>query len=263
MTLTIAWRSAQGIHMAADSRLNFNEVYIDQAVKVVSTPYCIRAAGNPQTADILAEGELGMCFAGSAIAALTLCEALRDVLTQMQGAPPYSDVGMDGIVDLLWRTYDILEGELCSALYEYGLAKVIVAGYCATQHRQRAFLFDVEDEGQRLRSKREILDRVGDHEMIGKRTGREKAVAALPSTPSQRDYLNALSMVIDDEAEPTVGGAVQYGELRANRFRVMGVAKNGERVVHYWRSGLDLNNDLLTSGNGLVLNYPLLDLDQP
>lgn len=262
MTLTIAWRSPEGIQIAADSRLNFSEVYVDQAVKVVAAPYRIRGPGDPATADILAEGDLGLGFAGSATAALTLCETLRDVLTQMQGAPPYSDVGMDGIVDLLWRTYDLLERDLCSALYEHGLAKVIVTGYCTRQRRQRAFLFDVEEEGQRRRSMREILLHVGAYEMIGKKTGREKAKAVLPASPSQQDYLSALCMVIEDETEPTVGGAVQYGELRGNHFRVLGVAKTGDRAVHYWRSGLDLNNGALTSGNGLVLNYPLLDLGQ-
>ena len=41
MTLAMAWRSADGIRMAADSRLNFNGVFVDQGIKIVSTPYRI------------------------------------------------------------------------------------------------------------------------------------------------------------------------------------------------------------------------------
>ena len=256
MTLAIAWRDNQGIKMAADSRLNFNGIYVDQAIKVVSTPYRIYGPGDRAPHNVLAAGDLGMCFAGSAVAALTLCEALRDVLTQMQGAPGYSNIGMDGIVDLLWRTYEILQKELCTALFENGLAKVVVAGQCAVHQRQRALLFDVSKQTY-VRSMREILHNTGDDEMIGLGEGAARKI--LPPNPSQRDYLDALQQVIDDPAEPTVGGQVQYGELSGTSFRVLGVARLGNGAVHYWRSGLDLNNRVLTSGNGLVLGYPLLD----
>ena len=256
MTLAIAWRDDRGIKMAADSRLNFNNVYVDQGIKVVSTPYRIYGPGDRAPNNVVVAGDLGLCFAGSAVAALTLCETLRDVLTQMQAAPGYSNIGMDGIVDLLWRTYEILQKELCAVLFQNGLAKVIVAGHCAVHQRQRAFLFDVNKQTY-VRSMREILHNVGDDEMIGLGEGAARKI--LPSKPSQRDYIDTLQHVIDDEAEPTVGGQVQYGELSGTSFRVLGVARLGDHAVHYWRSGLDLNNGVLTSGNGLVLGYPLLD----
>jgi hypothetical protein len=256
MTLAMAWRDARGIKMAADSRLNFNHVYVDQGIKVVATPYRIYGPGEREPGNIVTAGALGMCFAGSAVAALTLSEALRDVLTQMQAVPGYSDTGMDGIVDLLWRTYEILQTDLCEALFENGLAKVIVAGHCAVEQRERAFLFDVNKQTY-ARSLREILHNVGDVEMIG--LGEANARRILPPQPSQGDYIDTLQKVIDDPAEPTVGGQVQYGEFSGPTFGVMGVACLGEHAVHYWRSGLDLNDDALTSGNGLVLGYPLLN----
>lgn len=257
MTLAMAWRTHDAIMMAADSRLNFNGLYVDQGIKIISTPYRIYGPGDRTSDNIVGAGDLGLCFAGSAVAALTLCESLRDVLTQMQAAPDYSDTSMDGIVDLLWRTYEVLETDLCAALFEKGLAKVIVAGFCTRQGRQRAFLFDVAP-GTYARSKREILLAVGDNEIIG--SGASQARNILPLQPTPRDYLETLTTVIDDPTEPTVGGAVQYGELKASVFRVLGVATLSEGAVNYWRAGLDLNNGVLTSGNGLVLGYPLLDL---
>lgn len=256
MTLLVAWRSTRGIHMVSDTRLTFGEQYVDLGIKIMSAPYRIYGPGQKTLDNVMADGDLGLGFAGSAVAALTLAATLRDILTTMQGAPGYTDAGMDGIIDLLWRAYDQQQKALCEVLFEKGLAAVMVAGFCMRRRLHRAFLFEVETSFQR--SCREILQNVDDVEIIG--SGAPTARALIQTPPTQKGVLAAVQAVIDDAAVPTVGGPMQFGELIRSEFRTLGVARLGDRKVHHWRGGLDLNAQDLTRDSGLILGYPLLDL---
>ena len=256
MTLLVAWRSPRGIHMMSDTRLTFGDYSVDLGIKILSTPYRIYGPGEQGPANVMAEGDLGMGFAGSAVAAFTLTATLRDVLTTLQGAPGYSKFGMDGVVDLLWATYDQQQNALCSFLYGNGLTTLMVTGFCVVQQTQRAFIFEVSPTFQR--SYREILQSVDDVEVVG--SGTAAARALMPVKPTQAAMIDVVQTVIDDPAEPSVGGAIQFGELVGKAFRTVGVATVKDRQVRHWRGGLDLNDPALTGGNGLVISYPLLDL---
>lgn len=255
MTLLVGWRSAAGLHMASDTRLTFGQKTVDLGIKIMSAPYRIYGPGDKDETNIVAEGDLGLGFAGSAVAALTLTATLRDVLITMQGAPGFTDFGLDGVVDLLWRTYDTQQNHLCAVMDKNGVAAVLVFGFCERQQKQRAFLLDVDACFQRRR--REVLEDVGMVEFLG--SGGPAARAALKAAPSLATVLPVVQAVIDDPSVPGVGGAPQYGELIGTAFRTLGVARASERNVHHWRGGLDLNDPELTRRSGLVLGYPLLD----
>ena len=81
MTLCAIWRENNGVHFASDSRLTIAQnSYADVGIKVLSLPYRIyspRDSAGARTLDV--SGELGMCFAGSAVSSLFVKEAVAEV----------------------------------------------------------------------------------------------------------------------------------------------------------------------------------------
>jgi hypothetical protein len=53
---------------------------------------------------------------------------------------------------------------------------------------------------------------------------------------------------------------MQYGRFLGSKFQPYGIAKLSEGGVHYWRGSLDLNGDDFDQTNGLIPNFPYLDL---
>src|SRR5690606_32479018 len=86
LTLCIAWRAGGNVHMASDSRLSFGSAgTTDCAIKVVRMPFRIEGPmedGKP--GQMLTEGDIGLCFAGSAVAALMAKEAIAEVIYATQ-----------------------------------------------------------------------------------------------------------------------------------------------------------------------------------
>src|ERR1039457_1337259 len=120
MTLCMAWRSNGTVHFASDSRITVAGIStVDVAIKVSSIPYQILEPGRGATATprrTVWSGELGMCFAGSAINSLFMKESLVEILRKIQYAPGYTDISMSGIMSYILPIYEDISKQVCAAL---------------------------------------------------------------------------------------------------------------------------------------------------
>lgn len=260
MTLCIAWKCDQAVHFASDSRLTLKEnSYADVGVKILALPFQIFGPGDHcgiERPEILLRGELGMCFAGSAVNSLTVKEALAEVLKALQCAPGHSDLSMDGVVKFAFAAYREISTKVCeTALGPNGRAEMLIGGFCSDRKAVRVFRLSTNDCNQH--SCREVLlDR--SYEMLG--SGATSASVDLPTAAVSSDYINVLKSAIDNPQMPTVGGNIQYGCFEKERFVVHGVYDRDAFGVRYWRTCLDLNSDaFMNNGSGLVTGLPFVD----
>jgi hypothetical protein len=259
MTLCIAWRSNGTIHFASDSRLTLaNNSCADVGIKVLSLPLTIlnpAQEGSNEPRTVAMSAELGMCFAGSAVNSLTIKESVVEVLKGLQYAPGYTDTSMTGIANFIFAAYRMISREVCaSSLGPNGRANILVGGYCANTQCLRAFQFSTDSSNVHAIS--EILTET-DHVFLG--SGAAIAESRLPQRPTPVDYFNVLKSIIDDDAVPTVGGHIQYGCFKSNRFVVYGIVELG-RNVHHWRGALDLNGKEFMGDHGsFVPSFPYID----
>jgi len=261
MTLCIAWRRNEVVHFASDSRLTLGASYADVAIKVSTLPYRIYEPYDETTGDrkLAIAGELGMCFAGTAVNSLFVKESVAEVLRELQYAPGYTDVSMKGIANFLFSAYKVISRQVCSTvLGEKGRATIVIGGYCAMEKRTRVFLFETNHVNQHSCTEILLKDQ---HVLIG--SGIAAAESALPAKPSDCDYLKALKSVIDNPDVETVGGAIQYGRFQEKGFRINGVTEVTNNHVHYWRGALDLNDsEFIGQMDALIPAYRYIDLSR-
>lgn len=240
MTLCVVWRNNDAVHFASDSRLTLAaNSYADVGIKVLSLPYRIYSprdrAGDRS---MVVSGELGMCFAGSAVNSLVLKESVSEVLKELQYAPGFTDISMGALAELIFNAYQLISTKLCAtAIGCKGRAAIVVAGWCAERKQIRTFLFETSDVN--VHRSTEILTKSEQHVFVG--SGIENAEGVLPTKPTDLDYLKVLKKVIDDQSQETVGGAIQYGYFQGCDFKIRGIVEIDEGV-HYWRGALDLNS---------------------
>jgi len=263
MTLCIAWKNQGVVRFASDSRLKFgNDSYADVGVKVLSLPYRVLS---PVATDGLREvdftGELGMCFAGSAVNSLTIKESIVEILKNLQYAPGYTDISMESIAEFIFTTYKLISRRVCETdLAHNGRADIIIGGLCPAMDVVRVFHFSTDSQNNH--SKIEILTQDNSEQFLG--TGKISAENDLPKNPSNIDYLNILESIIDDTSIDSVGGNIQYGEFRGNQFVVFGVLKFSKPEfdikAHYWRGAIDLNSDeFITNHSNIVPGLSYID----
>jgi len=266
MTLCIVWRDGSNIKFVSDSRLSFGSAGTsDFGIKVVRIPFNIYGPDEPGSdRSLILSGDLGMAFAGSAIGALMVKEALAEVLFSMQAIPIFDDhaYGMDSIANFVFCAYEVISKELCAIMDKNGCTCIVFGGHCAIQNKLRAFRIETDDQKQRHKS--EVLTGNTDMEIFG--SGGHAARKQMPERATERDIIDVLQRVIDDPTVPSVGGNIQYGSFAGSKFQPAGIAKLGDADefghcdVHYWRGSLDLNGSDFDQANGLTPNFPMLDL---
>lgn len=255
MTLCVAWRSDKNVHFASDSRVSFaSNSYADVGIKVISIPYNIyapdkgvngetRTAILPNDSRVLVySGALGMCFAGSAVNSMVIKESISELLKDIQYIPNYTSVGMDTLIRFIYAAYCQISVEVCkTSIGGNGRSAIIIAGWCNAQNSIRSYL--MKTSAQNVHSCTEILKAAGEYIFIG--NAEKRAQSLLPNNASDKDYLLILKQIIDDSTEHAVGGSIQYGEFKDQRFRVCGIAEfnEAEGTPHYWRGALDMNGE--------------------
>lgn len=128
MTLCIVWREAGNIKFASDSRLTFGQIGTsDCGIKVVRIPFNIYGPDEGDVAPLILSGDLGMAFAGNAVGALMVKEALAEVLFRMQAVPSFHDYGMEGIADFVFRAYKVISKDLCATILDQGRTCIVFA----------------------------------------------------------------------------------------------------------------------------------------
>jgi len=259
MTLCIAWKNNGIVHFASDSRLTIaKNSFADVGVKVLSIPYHIlhpaeEKCGNNRS--VAFEGELGMCFAGSAVNSLTIKESLVEVLKTLQHVPGHTDTSMASLAKFIFTTYRVISQRVCeTSIGRNGTASIMIGGLCPIEKSVRVFLFSTD--AQNNHSCKEILTDAN-HEFLG--SGKDVAERNLPQNPTDIDYMNILKLVIDEPSVESVGGNVQYGEFKNDQFVVYGIMELGV-TVHYWRAALDLNSDdFIGNSSAFIPGFPYID----
>jgi len=265
MTLCIVWRDGSNIKFVSDSRISFGSVTSDFCFKVVRIPFNIYGPEEPGgTKPLISSGDLGMAFAGSAVGALMVKEALAELIFCMHFGPNFrdsDDYGMDSIADFVFRAYEVISKDLCETIGDPGRTCIVFGGHCVIQNKLRAFR--IETDYQNQRHKREVLKENGDMEIFG--CGKDAARKLMPSGATELDIIDVLKRVINDYSVSTVGGNIQYGSFAGARFQPAGIAElsdrneRGDSVAHYWRGPLDLNGSDFDQACGLVPDFPMLD----
>jgi hypothetical protein len=265
VTLCATWRLDGNVHFASDSRLTIGRTEADIAIKVVRVPYCISGPRNPDDShDQIAQGDLGMCFAGSASGSMFLKESIVEVLSHLYAAPGYTDTSMENVAAFVFGAYRAVSRTLTQKIQERGLSTVVMAGYCAVQKRLRVFKLTTTRQNEV--SYREVLLTEGEYEFTGSgATAATERVNALGRAPTSLDFVEVLKAVIDDPNVNSVGGKIQYGKFWGTRFTTFGVleASAEDGRVHYWRGPLDLHLPDFNNADSFVLGYPLIDLTDP
>ncbi|GGE33782.1 hypothetical protein GCM10007276_08900 [Agaricicola taiwanensis] len=262
MTLCAAWRRDGTIHLASDSELSLGTTFAPIAIKVVRAPFRVVGPTDERgVADKVAEGDIGMCFAGSASGALFVREAITEILPHMQAVPGYTDTSFANIAQFVYRAYRTISRTLCEQIFEKGLSTVVLAGYCPVQLKLRAFRLSTDLQNQS--SFEEILK--DDQEFIFFGSGstaanQHIAGLGLGHVPSSREILDVVQTVIDDPGIIGVGGKLQYGYFKGRSFQTFGIFELDEEGVHYWRGPLDLRSPDFDNGESFILSYPLIDL---
>ena len=261
MTLCIVWKQNDNIYFTSDSRVTMKkDAPVAIAIKVACVPFSILSptqGEKPRTIDY--SGELGMCYSGTAASSLLVKEAVSEVLKNLQYAPGYTNIGMDGIANFIFNSYQYISKKVCSQFGAEGGATIIVAGFCHNEKKLRAYLLDMSTQGQYLCD--EILKNNGDYQIIG--SGKPKAQTSLPSNPKNKDFLNVMKTVIDDPAVPSVGGAIQFGYFeKEEKFKINGIIECTDEGVHHWCGGLDLNDKAFHTSSSIFPSLTYIDLSQ-
>lgn len=259
MTLCVVWRDHEGVHFASDSRVTLaKNSYADVGIKVLCLPYQIYSPqDNSGIRTLYVSGELGMCFAGSAVNSLFIKESIAEVLKGLQYVPGYSNISMDGLVKLVFTTYQLISQKVCStALGGNGRSALVITGWCTDKQCIRSYLLETSDSN--THSYTEILKTQNTFEFVG--SGKGKAETISLANPTKTDFLQVLKSVIEDPAENSVGGAIQYGYITDRNFKICGIVEFNEGV-HYWRGALDLNSNEFMGGNDVII--PMLTYIDP
>lgn len=277
MTLCIAWREKNNIHLASDSRITLAEnSTTDVGIKVISFPVAIYPPMDEtkrlKSSKPTYNKTFGMCVAGSQVNSHLIKESITEILQHLHYAPGWTEISMDQIAKLIFKVYEKVSSEVCStALAQNGITEIVVAGYCPKEKRLRAFQFRT-DERSNKHSFEEVLKVNGDYLFFGSGAGEaNKILSATGNTYKHTwGYLKLLQRVIDEgqvktkEGSVTVGGNVQYGDFYRNNFKIYGVFDRSDKNTKVMLRGLNMDDKEFNSDpQGFILSYSVIDITPP
>lgn len=254
MTLCVIWRGNDTIHMASDSRITLSAgSYIDVAIKTLCVPCRIHWPGSEQDREQHLF-ELGLSVSGSHLNSFVIKETMSEVFRNMQIAPGHSEVSLDKIAKIFFFAYEELSRKFCeTALASRGIAEIHLAGFCLTEKKHRVFKFST-DVSTNIHKCEEVLTETA-FSVSG--TGKKRVLEKLGNGEQP---LMLLRNVIEDADVESVGGPLQYGRFKQERFKVFANCKLEEGNIVYERGGLDLNDSrLLNSHDDIFVSMPMLD----
>lgn len=246
MTLCIAWKTKDTIHIASDSRLSRGDKYVDIGIKVLAIPVKITLPAEKGAQEtVVYNHSIGMCFAGATVTGLLVKESMAEVLQNLQGVPGYSDFSFAACAS---QAYDVYQGTIDSISSSFGPAAAdfdcLLAGYCPKNKKLEAYLLScLVSNGTAVTSMTEVLVSQ-DYLFMGSGKSRAQQLYAA----GRRDYLHMVRHIADEVTEPSVGGSIQYGKFVDTDFAIFGIVEY-ERVpdelpkVKYTLRGTNMHSD--------------------
>ena len=248
MTLCVVWRDSSGeVHFAADSSVTVaSNSNANVAIKVTRIPCEIfPPSGDVGSKNAHYQLDIGMAFAGSHVCAYVIKESLVELLTSLQYIPGQTEVSMDKIAKIAFRAYGDLSKRVCStSIAQNGICEIFLAARCPKNKTVRVFRLST-DPTNNTHHLAEILQGSG-VELAGSRTKRAMKSSYYPHEP-----LKVLKEVIDDPTVDDVGGAIQYGRVEQNKFRIFSVyGYDSDGSPTYMRGGIDINGAINSGETG-------------
>jgi hypothetical protein len=267
MTLCAVWRDEGRIHMASDSCLTVGPGRTANiGIKVARDRFTVRAADDPSgQKPPVAAGDIAFCFAGMETGAVHMKESLAAILGNLRLRAGADEVRFESIARLAFAAYKAVARAMGAAIAQKSFSRVVVAGLCPAGGNYRAFCLstriDEADEHAPVgHHMDEILARRRNFFFVGSAAAAARARAkALARPPTASDILAILQAAIDDPAQPSVSGRLQYGRFEGPDFRLMGVRETAPDT-HSWRGALDL--DAAEFGQDFAIDYPIVPLER-
>lgn len=256
MTLCIASRIGRTIEFVSDSRLtfksSFNTQYCDIGIKVVKIPISIKDVEN----NTVYSHDIGLCFAGHTNAIYNVKDSIYEQLINLKYANGWTNLRFENIVEVIKKVFKHCAQKIINVLINEGNLSIIVGGNCPVENKIKIYLlsiktpFDFDDIQIEMT---EILQDDG-HVYIG--SGSNSAKDLLKQNPNRKG-IYVLKEIIDNNLEPTVGGAIQFGEFINGNFHIKGIVEQDDenQIFNYKLRGMDMYNNEWNEKD-FIVEYP-------
>lgn len=268
MTLGVAWKFQNKVCLATDSCITIGDTH-DKfgGIKVLSIPVKIIGAIDAQNGShtVYYEHSIGMCFAGSFWSSYIAKELLCEVFSNLQIIDSSDEISFERIAKFGFRFYENSFERLRNTIKAGFDADFIIAGFCQSAQRVRAFLFYTDTVEERPALK-EILHGNQDHEYYAIGSGADKFKNLYEGDLSKGEVRvhfqipKRIKTVIDDKSIPSVDGVVQYGDFNTNNdFILYGVCVPQENKLwqhNFYLRGTELTREQMEGmEEGFILSY--------
>ena len=212
----------------------------------------------------------GFAFSGDYLAAFLVKELVAGLLSNLQGPGGPALARFENVCELVSRFHGHFFREIKCNLGAGQNLEFFFGGFCPVAQRVRIARFQI-DPATRTPNHVEILTRPHGEsfETLGNEAGRDRFTQLFDLSrsgpPCRVHYamLRRLRDVILDEDIPSVAGAIQYGEFRADgNFHLAGTGMitmgTGVPEIKFYVRGTDVDAVHQPAGAGLYLGYSAL-----
>jgi hypothetical protein len=263
MTLCIAWKDRDGIHLASDSRISFpSQTSIDIATKItyLDVKICDPIMHGTTEMKVAYQGRLGIALVGSITSTFSIKESLQSTLDLMQHVPGVANISLDSICDVILKYFEYLSRAACESLGDKGRGLLIVTGYCPDKKTVRAFEISLDCSAYPIKGIKTELFIGNNVSMFG--SGKKRAEDIRKNNPQFSNF-QLLRSVIHDKSEKSVGGGIQYGIATEKDFIIKGVQdyqvddKQKKVRVGFYLRGIEMLNSEFSTLN-FHINKPYI-----
>ena len=230
MTLCLAWLTKHEVYLASDSRLtnSYGGIVTDDATKIFRINVEVYGSTPSETPNeeppLLHQTTYGLCFAGSYIGGSTIASTIEEVLSNIQAAP-MSDISIENLSDIALAVYKQISRQLTSIHGEGGISELLLAGHCLLTNEFKLYKFSPTIKDQMVDYEKKEIKLIELPVFLGDNSAKVKANSLLSNLSNEYTYLHLLRDVIRDEEVRTVGGNIQIGQFKAERFKTLGIVE--------------------------------------
>jgi hypothetical protein len=227
MTLCLAWKDKSKYYFSSDSRLrNESGIITDKASKIFKINIRILGPSNREKTntanEILLDSSYGLCFAGSYLNGSLLADTMNQVLTNLQGAPNFSDFSFSNLSNIAFNIYKQVSTQLMEINQINGLSNVLFGGHCIEKSKYIFYEFGFKVNAQIDFYKNELNDN-DFPKYIGDNTAKGKATELAQNLGTNYSHFHILRDIIVDTEINTVGGDIQTGIFENKKFDTHGI----------------------------------------
>lgn len=249
MSLCVAWRWQEKVCLATDSCITIDA---DQprlgGIKVLQVPVRVISPIEKDTGrfDTLFQSVYGLGFSGRFLTAYLVKESISELLLNLQFVGAIGDLKFQKICEVVHACYARVLDELNGEQFGHDTDFFLV-GCCPSSGKSLAAKFYRNSDGK-LKWSEILSQRPFSYDAVGAGDDAFRVLfdeARKTVTSVHFAAFDALDKVLTSGVVPSVGGAVQYGDIEAGReFRLFGVVDfskfgNELRVQQLFR-GLNL-----------------------